>query len=118
MLISNNVAGHLELQLTVPAAGLRQAVSTALALVGDVGEIGKPMGVHALPQNVLKQREGIGLLPELISVPQAAELLGCTRQNVLHLIDTGKLQAIKPARDYLIVRAALSKFSTTQFADN
>jgi excisionase family DNA binding protein len=40
-------------------------------------------------------------------VPEAAEILGYTRQNVLHLIDTGKLPAKKVARDYIIIKAAL-----------
>ncbi|MEU4195123.1 helix-turn-helix domain-containing protein [Kribbella sp. NPDC026611] len=111
--VSENVAGYMVLRLTVPANGLRQAVSTALTLVGDIAP---PIGVHALPLEVLEQRETIGELPELISVPKAAELLSFTRQNVLHLIDTGKIDAIKPARDYLIVRASLSKFSAAKFA--
>lgn len=102
--ITENLAGYLELTLTVPANSLRQATSTALALAA---EIGTPTMIHAASEAIRDQRGTLDELPELVSVPEAGEILGYTRQNVLHLIDIGKLPAKKVARDYIIIKAAL-----------
>ena len=44
---------------------------------------------------------------ELLSVAQAAELLGITRQAVLKRIRTGRLRATKVGRNYVVPREAL-----------
>lgn len=103
--ISENLAGYLELTITVPANSLRQATNTALSLTA---EIGTPTGVHATTEKLRDERDQVEPLPDLVSVPEAAEILGYTRQNVLHLIETGQLAATKPARDYIIVKGALA----------
>jgi excisionase family DNA binding protein len=49
-------------------------------------------------------------MPEsaFVSVAQAAELLGITRQAVLKRIGTGRLPATKVGRSYIVSRSALS----------
>jgi excisionase family DNA binding protein len=44
---------------------------------------------------------------EFVSVAQAAELLGLTRQGVLKRIRTGRLQAAKVGRNYIVPRGAI-----------
>ena len=44
---------------------------------------------------------------EFVSVAQAAELLGITRQAVLKRIRTGRLRAAKVGRNYIVPREAL-----------
>ena len=44
---------------------------------------------------------------EFVSVAQAAELLGITRQAVLKRIRTGRLQAAKVGRNYIVAREAI-----------
>jgi len=44
---------------------------------------------------------------EFVSVAQAAELLGLTRQAVLKRIRTGRLQAAKVGRNYIVPREAI-----------
>jgi len=41
---------------------------------------------------------------EFLSVPQVAILLGCSRQNVYHLINTGQLKASNPMQRKTIIR--------------
>jgi excisionase family DNA binding protein len=45
---------------------------------------------------------------EFVSVAQAAELLGVTRQAVLKRIRTGRLQAAKVGRNYIVPREAIA----------
>ena len=45
---------------------------------------------------------------EFVSVAQAAELLGITRQAVLKRIRTGRLQAAKVGRNYIVPREAIA----------
>ena len=44
---------------------------------------------------------------EFVSVAQAAELLGITSQAVLKRIRTGRLQATKVGRNYIVAREAI-----------
>jgi excisionase family DNA binding protein len=44
---------------------------------------------------------------EYISVSEAAEILGISRQRVLQLIEAGRLEARKVGNSYIIARSAL-----------
>lgn len=103
---AENLAGYIELTLTIPAERLRQAVDTALTLAV---EFGYPTAVYAITEQLLRQR-GADPLPEMVSVPEAAEILGVTRQYVLKLVNEGRLPAARIARDHIIVRSALGGF--------
>lgn len=46
--------------------------------------------------------------PELVSVAEAAELLGISRQRVLQKINAHQLPATRVGRDYAIPRTALT----------
>jgi excisionase family DNA binding protein len=105
---SENLAGYLEVTLTVPGNDLRQAVRTAMTLAAQLG-LGEPIATHGASEALVRQRDGLMLMPALVSVPQAAEVLRCTRQNVVYLIETGKLPATKVSRDYVILEAALTQ---------
>ena len=45
---------------------------------------------------------------ELLTTSQAAEALGVSARRVLQLIETGKLEAQRVGRDYVIARDALA----------
>lgn len=103
---SENLAGYIELTLTIPAERLRQAIDTALLAAV---EFGTPTAAYGITEALARQREGMYPLPELVSVPEAAEILKVSRQYVLKLITDGKLPATQVARDYVIVKAALGE---------
>jgi hypothetical protein len=52
--LAENLAGYLELTLTVPANSLRQATSTALALAGR-DRYGRTM-IHAMPRRMIRDQ--------------------------------------------------------------
>lgn len=104
---AENLAGFIELTLTIPAERLRQAVDTALTLSA---EFGYPTAVYGIDHALADRRDGLEQLPAVVSVPEAAEILKVTRQYVLQLISEGRLPATKVARDHVIVKSALGPF--------
>jgi excisionase family DNA binding protein len=102
---STSAAGLLEVTITLPAEGLRQAVAAALALVAPIAGV---VRVQALPEAVRDAREGWDVLDDLVSAPEAAEILGVSRQRILQLIGEGKLPGRRIGREYAIPRAAVA----------
>lgn len=96
--------GRPELIITLPADNLDQATRTILALIA---------GRQVVKLEVTTTAEfdrtfGVPAMPDLISVTEAAELLGITRQAVVHRIDTGALPASKVGTTYAIPRSAVT----------
>lgn len=103
--VSRSLTGRAQVTITVLAETLRQAVATGLAVVADAG--GRPCAVAAMPTEEYDRRAGLAPLPDLLTVPQAAELLGTTRQAVQQRIDAGTLPARQYGRQWLLTRGAV-----------
>jgi excisionase family DNA binding protein len=54
---------------------------------------------------VLERLDGNPRQPELLSVPEAAELLRCSRQRVYDLLSAGRLERLKDGSRVLVRRA-------------
>jgi excisionase family DNA binding protein len=54
---------------------------------------------------VLERLDGKAKQPELLSVPEAAELLRCSRQRVYDLLSAGRLERLKDGSRVLVRRA-------------
>ena len=94
--------GRIGIVLTIPAESLRQAVTTALVLVRD-----------AVSVDATTTREYDAAVtppvPELVSVTQAAELLGVTRQAVLDRVRRGTLPGAQRVGNAVVIpRAAVA----------
>jgi excisionase family DNA binding protein len=103
---SMSVRGFREASLFVPAETLAQATSTAVAVVSSMYGA-KAIAAEVMTEKEFDAREGWMTLPELISVSEAAELLGVSRQAVLDRIRRGTLQAEKVGDSYVIPRHQL-----------
>lgn len=84
--------GHQTARITFPADSIAQAATTAAhvvqhALDGDV------IRIDVMPEDEADQREGEVEVPDLLSTPEAAELLGVTQQRIRQMIAEGKLAA-------------------------
>lgn len=99
--------GRLVVVLTLPAESLRQAVSTGLALVEQT--TGRAVTVEALPTDVADARDGVPVLPALVGVSEAAEILGVSRQRVLQLVAAGTLPAQRAGNAVVLQRAAVER---------
>ena len=97
--------GRVELIITVPAHSMRQAIATALAVSTAAG-YPEPFALEVLPTVEYHRRVDDAPVPPLLSVTQAAELLGVTRARVQQLIDGGQLAAVKVGEQWAVVRAA------------
>lgn len=48
---------------------------------------------------------------DLLSLAQAAELLGCSRNHVLQLVKRGQLPGLRIGRAYAVARAAILAYA-------
>lgn len=98
--------GWVEVYITVPATTLRQAFSTALAVAEAAVQV-PVLAVEVLPTAEFDARNGLAPLPELVSVTEAAALLGVSRQAVLQRLESGSLPGRKVGNAWVIQRPAL-----------
>lgn len=104
---SRGAFGHPEVALTIQAETARQAAMTATAVVQAAGY--DTYSLEVLPTEGFDRRLGLGPLPDLVSVTEAARELGITRQAVQQRIDSGALAARRVGNTYAIARSTLSK---------
>ena len=103
--VGRSLTGHLDVVLTVQADTLRQAVSTALAVV-QAADL-EALAVEVLPTDEFDRRLNLTPIPELVSVTEAAQQLGVSRQAVQQRIDAGTLPAQRVGKSYVLVRSSL-----------
>lgn len=104
--ISHSPAGLVEVVITVQANALRVAFVSACALVRDATGMDVVVG-EVMPTDEWDRRQGLSPIPDLLSVTQAAERLGTSRQAVLQRISTGSLPAQKVGDQWAIQAAAV-----------
>lgn len=98
--------GALQAVVTVPAHTLAQAVATATALAAQVGDL---EGIEVIPTQVWDRRAGLKIDDvELVSVTEAATILGLTSQAIRDRIAAGTLPGRKIGRNWLVPTAALA----------
>lgn len=103
--VARSERGWVELHITFPATDLRQAATTALALVAQATTV-PVLALEVLPTAEFDARLGITPEPETLGVPEVAQLLGVTPQAVRQRIASGSLPATRAGRDWRIQRAA------------
>jgi len=55
-----------------------------------------------------------GWLADVVDAPQAAAMLGVTRQHVVHLCQTGRLQARRLSSTWVMPRQAVEEYARTR----
>ncbi|WP_149204612.1 helix-turn-helix domain-containing protein [Actinotalea subterranea] len=92
---------HVELIVTLPAASLRQAVSTALTVIE--AQLGfEPFIVRAMPTAAFDQGFDVLDATRAISASEAAALLGVTASAVRQRLATGSLAGGRDGRDWRV----------------
>lgn len=104
--------GRVELDFTLPADSLRQATSTALAIVAAAGH--EPFALEVLPTDEFDRRSEQETVPALLSVTGTAELLDVSRARVQQLIDGGQLAAVKIGSVWAVLRSSAEKRAAAQ----
>lgn len=100
--------GRLELTITVPATALHLATMTALALV-EQATGATAAAVQAMTTQEFDARPAGAELPQLVSVTEAADILGVSRQAVLQMIDRGKLPAQQAGNTWVMAQAVVEE---------
>lgn len=92
--------GHAEVIFTVPADSVRQANSTALAILETYPWPLRSVRV-LLTADYDRLLDGVDL-PPLLSVQEAADRLGISRQAVIKAISTERLPAIRVGGTWIV----------------
>lgn len=105
--LSNSVRGYRSASITMPGETLRQAMTAAIAVVEAAFG-----GVEAITCEILTEaefdvRQGWMPVPELVSVAEAAALLGVTRQRVQQRIHERTLPGTRVGSTYVLPKAAV-----------
>lgn len=100
--------GRVQVIITLPATSLAQAASTALAVVGAAG-VAPTLSLEVLPTVEYDRRHGLQPLPELVSVTQAAEIAGVSRQAILQRLESGSLAGAKIGNAWVVQRDHLTR---------
>jgi excisionase family DNA binding protein len=104
--------GQASLTFTIPATDLRAAVTTALALAADATHT-ELVGLEVITAAEFDRRNGLEPLPALVSVTEAAQLLGVTRQAILQRLDAGTLPGERVGNAWVLQRTAVERLAHT-----
>lgn len=89
--IAADETGLAEVVITFPADSLAQAVRTAGGLLDPL----HPVALEVVPTALWDKRSDAIPVPDLLSVSEAADRLGVSRQAVLQRIESGSLPATR-----------------------
>lgn len=100
--------GRTNLTFLLPADSLLQATTTARAILGSFSPEPLRLVVEHIADYSRRQKLALlGQIPPLLSVSEAAQLLGITRTAVLKKVTSGGLVATKVGATWVIPAAAI-----------
>lgn len=102
-----DITGRAQIIITLPAANVTQAIATALHIFNDAGYAVTTLGFEVLPTTEYDHRDEVTPIPDLVSVTQAAQTLGVSRQAILQRIETGSLAARRLGNSWALARQNL-----------
>lgn len=106
--VSTAASGWTDVDISLPAVDLRQAATTALALVAQATDV-DVVALEVMTTDEFDSRLGLQPLPAQVSVTEAAEILGVSRQAVLQRIESGSLPAVQVGKAWVIQRGILHR---------
>lgn len=102
--------GRAQLILTIEATNLVQAAATAKAVTTEAG-FTNPVRLEVMTTH--EYDRGDEPIPPLVSLTQAAQTLGVTRQAIQSRINHGTLPATKAGNTWVIPAAAIARETAT-----
>jgi hypothetical protein len=105
----SSAGSRAALTLTVGEWNVHAAIDAALEVTRDAWEL-NPYAVAALPTDEYDRRVELGVdVPSMVSVPDAAAMLGVSPQRVRQLLAAEQLAGRKVGRDWLVSRVAVQR---------
>ncbi len=106
--LSRTGRGWVEVRFTVPATDVRQAFTTGMALL-ERATGARLLAVEVMPSQEFESRTAHGEpVPDLVSVAEAATVLGITRHAVHQRIRSGALPAQRVGTTWVLQRGLLT----------
>lgn len=104
--VGQSPRGWASVRISLAGESVPQVTLLACAAVERV--FGAPaIAVEVMTEDEFNAREGWEPVPDLVSVSEAAALLGVSRQRVLQRVEAKTLPATRVGRDFVIPRAAV-----------
>lgn len=106
--VGQSIRGNDQAIISLPAESMVQACAAALAIIGQALPA-EPIACEVLTTAEHDARMGwpAAATADVVSVTEAAELLGVSRQRVLQLLEAHDLPGTKVGRGWTIPRSAV-----------
>lgn len=98
-----STTGKAQVIITVPGADVVQLLQTTAAIVAQQHHA-PVLGVEVITTEEFDRRNGVRPLPELVSVSQAADIAGVSRQAILQRLESGSLAGTKVGTTWVVQR--------------
>lgn len=105
--VGRSASGRIEAVLSIPSENLKQASLTALSLLSQSSGLPDAVGLNVLRSDEYDKINGLAPVPPLVSVTEAAIILGVTRQRVLQMIHDERLHGIKVGNGWALLRTEI-----------
>lgn len=106
--LGSSPTGHVVIVITLPAEKLRQATTTAIAVVQDVtGRTATSVRASTSSAFFAAADPEPSTLPRLLGVTEAAEILGVSRQAVLQACEEGRYPATRAGKAWVLLASAV-----------
>ncbi|MEO5920534.1 MAG: hypothetical protein ABIQ01_05260 [Pseudolysinimonas sp.] len=92
--VGSGAHNHGTVTITVPAENISQAFSTAIAVAERASGL-TIVGAEVLPTDEFDARSGLEPIPALVSVAEAASMLGVTKVRANQMIGEGKFRTAR-----------------------
>jgi excisionase family DNA binding protein len=104
--IGHSARGHASATISIAGETLTQATAAAVAVV-EAALGGPTIYAEVMTEAEFNARQGWDPVPPLVSVTEAAEILGTSRSAVQQRIESGSLPAEKVGNTYALPRNAV-----------
>jgi excisionase family DNA binding protein len=101
--------GRPSVTIVVQASNPWQAVDVASDALAELPGQATDFALSVLPTEEHERRTGTVHLQVVVSVPEAAAMLGVGQQRVRQLLDRNKLHGKRVGRDWVVSRVAVEK---------
>lgn len=106
---------NIEVTISVVAEDMRQACLQSLALLSMHDSLPDACRIDVMRSSEYDKLNGFVPVPSLVSVTEAAAILGVSRQRVLQLIHEGSLNGMKVGNGWAVSRAEVDNLSKRKY---
>lgn len=107
VVVGESDSRRVEATVSIPAENLRQACLVVFALLSSHDSFPDVAKLSAMRSSEYDKMHGFTPVPPMLSVTEAAALVGVTRQRILQMIKEGTLHGVKVGNSWALTRAEI-----------